>query len=115
MNSITPVSSLARTAVDLVDDVSDKVAANDELVAELADVKDAVNTVARRADGLMNFVSSYRRLTRLPEPDKRRFPVADLLADVKRIVIAQWSDDVIPITINVEPKALELYADRQMI
>ncbi|MEE4281094.1 MAG: PAS domain-containing protein, partial [Pseudomonadales bacterium] len=58
MNSITPVSSLARTAVDLVDDVSHKVAANDELVAELGDVKDAVNTVARRADGLMNFVSS---------------------------------------------------------
>lgn len=115
MNSITPVSSLSRTAVDLVDDVSNKVADNDDLVAELADVKDAVNTVARRADGLMNFVSSYRRLTRLPEPDKKKFPVADLLTDVKRIVVAQWSDEAIPISISVEPQSLELYADRQMI
>jgi nitrogen fixation/metabolism regulation signal transduction histidine kinase len=115
MNSITPVSSLARTAVDLVDDVSHKVAADEELVAELADVKDAVNTVARRADGLMNFVSSYRRLTRLPEPNKSRFAVDDLLAGVRRIVLAQGSDQDIAILISVEPQGLELYADRQMI
>ena len=73
MNSITPVSSLAHTAADLVDDVSGRIADDEEhadLKTELGDVKDAVNTLARRSDGLMEFVTSYRQLTRLPEPDR---------------------------------------------
>ncbi len=112
MNSITPVSSLAKTAVDLVDDVSGKLADNRELVAELADVKDAVNTVARRSDGLMNFVTSYRQLTRLPDPQKTRFAVMDLLADVQRMLGPEANA---AISLAVTPSELDVYADRQMI
>lgn len=115
MNSITPVSSLAKTAADLVEDISDKVAGESDLVAELQDVKDAVTTVARRSDGLMNFVSSYRQLTRLPEPDKTQFAIADLFSDVRRIVTADWSDNGPTLSMNTEPNELGLLADRQMI
>ncbi len=71
MNSITPVASLAKTAVDLIDDARLKVKERPDIVDELTDVSNAVQTVARRSDGLMNFVGSYRRLTRLPLPDKK--------------------------------------------
>ena len=115
MNSITPVSSLAKTAADLVQDVSDKIAGNNELVEELRDVKDAVDTVARRSDGLMKFVSSYRQLTRLPEPNRTRFLVADLFSDVARMVAVNWTDHEPGLTLTIEPDKLELVADRQMI
>ncbi|MDG1707285.1 MAG: hypothetical protein P8H03_00910 [Emcibacteraceae bacterium] len=52
MNSITPVSSLAKTSTDLVDDVIKKVDGQSELIEELTDVRDAVDTVARRSDSL---------------------------------------------------------------
>jgi len=48
MNSITPVSSLARTASDLIDDVSTRLSGDQSIIAELDDVKSAVSTVAIR-------------------------------------------------------------------
>lgn len=113
MNSITPVSSLAKTAADLVDDARERV--TDEAVRdELNDAHDAVNTVARRSDGLMNFVSSYRKLTRPPEPQKQRFPVRDLFADVERMV-SQDLPGTVRLTAMIEPESLELVADRELV
>jgi nitrogen fixation/metabolism regulation signal transduction histidine kinase len=114
MNSITPVSSLARTASDLVSDVRSKTA-DSELAAELDDVQNAVSTVARRSDGLMSFVSSYRQLTRLPTPVKTRFELAELVADVERLGTADWEERSLRFSGAVEPERLSLHADRQMI
>jgi two-component system, NtrC family, nitrogen regulation sensor histidine kinase NtrY len=115
MNSITPVASLARTAADLVDDVSHKLNDNPLLLEELKDVKDAVSTVARRSDGLMEFVTSYRQLTRLPEPARAQFRAADLIADVAALATADWAERDIRLESRIEPDSLTLFADRQMI
>lgn len=113
MNSITPVASLAKTAVDLVDDASSKVK-DQEVVEELADARDAVDTVARRSDGLMAFVSSYRQLTRPPAPEKSRFALRDLFRDVERI-IQQELPPTIELRCTVDPEELDIQADRQLI
>ena len=115
MNSITPVASLAKTAVDLVDDISSKLNDKTELLEELDDVKNAVNTVARRSDGLMNFVSSYRQLTRLPAPEKGRFQLAELFSDVTSMATQGWLEQGLALISNVEPSGLDVFADRQMI
>lgn len=120
MNSITPVASLARTAVDLVDDASSKLPVGGEVADELKDARDAVDTVARRSDSLMDFVQSYRQLTRLPEPDRRTVLIEGLFQDVARITSAEWKaifgDDAGPsLLVNVEPSKLEVSADRKMV
>ncbi len=115
MNSITPVASLAKTAADLVNDVSLKVSGQTDVVRELQDVKDAVKTVARRSDGLMHFVSSYRQLTRLPAPEKSRFLVKDLFADVSRMVRLEWQNKKFELHTHIEPGELDIFADREMI
>ena len=115
MNSITPVASLAKTAVDVVDDVSKKIADKSEVVEELLVVRDAVNTVARRSDGLMNFVSSYQQLTRLPTPEKSRIRLDDLFTDVTRMATVDWLQKGLALLTNVDPGELDVYADRQMV
>jgi len=115
MNSITPVASLAKTAADLVDDVSAQVADKAEIVDALGDVKDAVSTVARRSDGLMNFVSSYRQLTHLPAPQLTRVQLSELFADVTRIATLDWLDKGLALIIEIEPGELDIQADRQMV
>ncbi len=72
MNSITPVTSLATTAIDVVDDVIDKSGPDSAIAEDLADLRDAIGTVARRSDSLVQFVNSYRQLTRLAPPEKKR-------------------------------------------
>ncbi len=115
MNSITPVASLAKTACELVDDAIDKIEGQPEALADLEDVKDAVATVARRSDGLMHFVQSYRRITRLPAPRARSISLADLFSTVHNLVEADWAEQDITLSTEVEPGSLKLYADPDMV
>lgn len=115
MNSITPVASLAKTAVDLVDDVAEQIGDAPELVEELGDVKDAVNTVARRSDSLMQFVSSYRSLTRLPPPVKSAFKLSDIFEQVTKLAAHEWHSKGITLHTLVEPSELDVSADRDMV
>ncbi|MEM8765985.1 MAG: ATP-binding protein [Pseudomonadota bacterium] len=113
MNSLTPVSSLARTAADLVTDVRNRLADEPALVRELDDVQDAVATLARRADGLTAFVGGYRQLLGVPQPERSRFEVAELFDDVARITGSDWAD--VALTKSVTPTGLEIVADRRML
>jgi two-component system, NtrC family, nitrogen regulation sensor histidine kinase NtrY len=61
MNSMTPVTSLAHSAADLMR------TADGGKDAKVADARLAVETLARRADGVMHFVESYRQISRAPE------------------------------------------------
>src|ERR1700678_3018578 len=64
MNSLTPVSSLAATARDLVQDVLSQMPEDDARSSALTDARDALETVARRSEGLLHFVQNHRRLTK---------------------------------------------------
>lgn len=115
MNSITPVASLAKTAVDLVDDAASKVTDNPDVVSELSDVKDAVNTVAKRSDRLNQFVSSYRSLTRLPPPEKQVIKLRDLFGELETLFDKEWAEKGLRLETLVEPGELDLSADREML
>lgn len=115
MNSITPVASLAKTAADLVDDAKSKVTDRPDVVEELADVADAVNTVARRSDGLMNFVTGFRQLTRLPPPKKKTITLDDLISRACVLGTQGWDDKHITLSIDIHPKGLDASLDADMM
>jgi two-component system nitrogen regulation sensor histidine kinase NtrY len=115
MNSITPVASLAKTAVDLLDDAKAKITKHPDIVEELADVSDAIQTVARRSDGLMKFVGSYRRLTRLPPPTKKLVSIQTLFIEAKAIATQDWEDKGISLDTQIIPSELDIKADFDMI
>ena len=115
MNSITPVTSLAKTATDLVDDVVTKVDEDDDLREELQDLRDAVGIVARRSDSLMQFVQSYRQLTRLAPPEKKRVLVRELFESVERLAIAESPNAESALSCEVSPHELDVFADRDLL
>jgi len=119
VNSITPVSSLAYTAADLVEDAKNKVSDHPEIQADLKDVKEAVMIVARRSDGLLSFIRSYRRFSDFTAPEVERFPIEDLFSDITKLINADWQGNIkggeIHLTVRVNPSTLALDADRQMI
>ncbi|OUS25390.1 histidine kinase [Thalassotalea sp. 42_200_T64] len=115
MNSITPVASLSKTAVDLLDDAKSKITEHPELVESLDDVSAAVHTVARRSDGLTKFVGSYRRLTRLPPPNKKMVKLSDLFSQVSTLATQQWFTKGISFSSNIEPGGLDINVDKEMI
>ena len=115
MNSITPVASLAKTTVDLVADCKQKADAYPELSEDLQDISEAVETVARRSDGLIQFVSSYRQLTRLPTPNKNKINVATLFQQSCSLATQLWDKKGIELQVNIEPSELEVTVDKDML
>jgi nitrogen fixation/metabolism regulation signal transduction histidine kinase len=115
MNSITPVASLAKTTVDLVADCKQKADSYPELSEDLQDISEAVETVARRSDGLIQFVSSYRQLTRLPPPNKNKINVSTLFQQSCSLATQQWNKKGIKIQLNIQPSELEVTVDKDML
>jgi two-component system nitrogen regulation sensor histidine kinase NtrY len=107
MNSLTPLTSLAKTAVEAVGRAGPG--------PELDDARVAVGTLERRADRLMHFVQSYRKLTKLPPPRPRAFAVAPFVTDVTRLFRAEWPEARVALEPVVEPGSLELFGDAEQL
>ena len=115
MNSITPVTSLAKTAVDVVDDVIRRDKDGLALGEDLEDLRDAVETVARRSDSLTQFVDSYRQISRLAPPEKKRIPLAEMFETIGKLAKAEWPDRGVDFSWDVQPSGLDVQADRDLL
>jgi len=108
MNSLTPVTSLARTGADLV-------ASAAKTDKSLADAKTATDTVARRAEGILRFVESYREFAHAPDVHRRNFKARPWAEEIMRLALANASEREIDARILVEPKTMTLTADAELL
>jgi nitrogen fixation/metabolism regulation signal transduction histidine kinase/F0F1-type ATP synthase membrane subunit c/vacuolar-type H+-ATPase subunit K len=108
MNSLTPVTSLARTGAELV-----AVAAKRD--PALADAKQATDTVARRAEGILRFVESYREFAQAPDIHRRQFKAAPWAEEIMRLALANASDRKIDARLEVEPQTMSVTADPELL
>ena len=115
MNSLTPVSSLSATARDLVRDVLRQLPADDPRTVTLTDACDALETVARRSEGLLHFVQNHRRLTRPLVAQVQVAPMQRVFARIQRLLATDLAARGIRITTSVEPETLEVAADAELL
>jgi two-component system nitrogen regulation sensor histidine kinase NtrY len=116
MNSVTPISSLASTANEMLTDSPDEREAPKQISDEtIEDVRGAVQTIEKRSKGLLNFVESYRKLTRIPRPNFDIFTVSSLFDRVEQLMKTQIGDNGIYFETSVDPESLELTADSEMV
>lgn len=101
MNSLTPVSSLSRTAQELLAD--SKTNLNE---MDFADLNTALDAIHRRARGLVEFVSSYRSLSNIPAAKPETVSINDLLGRLYALSIASWSARGGKINVSCEPSSL---------
>jgi two-component system, NtrC family, nitrogen regulation sensor histidine kinase NtrY len=115
MNSLTPMSSLAATARDLVRDVLSQMPEGDPRTGALTDARDALETVARRSEGLLHFVQNHRRLTKPLVTRMQVAPLERVFARVHRLLATELAANDIQMTTGVEPPTLELAADADLL
>src|SRR4051812_27988561 len=108
MNSLTPVTSLARTGADLVATAAKREPA-------LSDAKTATETVARRAEGILRFVESYREFANAPDIHRRQFKARPWAEEIMRLALANASDREIDARVEIEPKTMSLTADPELL
>lgn len=84
MNALTPIASLAESALSALEDTP----------SPAGPLRDMVGTLARRAAGLLNFTQTYRELARLPEPTLAPTSLPLLFDDLARMFEARWGGRV---------------------
>lgn len=109
MNSVTPISSLAGTVNNMLNDSKPL---SEESVY---DVKNAVATIQKRSEGLIHFVENYRNLTKIPKPNFEIFKISQLFDRLNKLLYDDFANSAIELSFSVEPETLELTADPELI
>jgi nitrogen fixation/metabolism regulation signal transduction histidine kinase len=104
MNSLTPVTSLARSGADLV-------AAAGRDGTDLEQARVATETVARRAEGILHFVQSYREFAQTPEVHRRSFEAKPWGEEILRLALASAGERALDARREVGPAPVSSGAD----
>lgn len=115
MNSVTPISSLAATVNSMLIQQSQQDTNDEDTSISIEDVQAAVQTIKKRSEGLLQFVESYRKLTRIPKPDIQIISVSSLFKRIKQLMGTDIKKKEIQFTIQINPESLELTADSALI
>jgi nitrogen fixation/metabolism regulation signal transduction histidine kinase len=115
MNSITPVASLAQTTADIVEDVRHELPENHPQKENIEKINNAAITMSRRAGHLMQFVTNFRQLMRLPKPNRQSTRLQDLFDHVIQIIRVDNFYSKAKLVTEITPKGLELNIDREQI
>ena len=103
MNSLTPVTSLSETLLSLPGAQKDE------------ELRQGLETIHITGKELINFVTSYRKLTRLPSPEPTLFDVRPFLERMIQIANHQHPNTNIRITLEEVQEDLMAFADENMM
>lgn len=112
MNSVTPISSLASTVNNILNNTKDNQALNEE---QTDDIKNAVRTIEKRSKGLIDFVDNYRNLTKIPKPDFKIVAVEQLFNRLYKLLKNDIEKYKIEFQTEIAPASLEITADPGLI
>ena len=102
MNSVTPITSLSDTLLSLADTKDEEIC-------------NGLQTISSTGKGLLSFVESYRRFTRIPVPEPSLFYVKAFIDRMVELAKHQNPDGNISFRTDVSPTDLILYADENLI
>ncbi|MEQ8361002.1 MAG: ATP-binding protein [Cytophagales bacterium] len=116
MNSVTPISSLASTVDDaIVGHITDNPKPLEVNKEDLEDMHMAIQTIKRRSESLIKFVSDFRNMTRIPFPSKTLFHVKDLMEHIHHLMKPDIQKADVNFEMEIEPDNMSLNADRDQI
>ena len=115
MNSLTPVTSLAQTAEGLIAQVAKNLPEGDPNLPALTDAGEALETLAKRSEGLLHFVQNHRRITKRVVAKLERVRIERIFARLGRLLAADLAARSIELTLTVEPQTLEIEADAELL
>lgn len=115
MNSIAPITSLSESLCKFFT-IDGRPALPEELnETTIGTTLRGLNVIKEQGNGLMLFVESYRKLTRLPKPDKIVFKVDDLVNRIKVLYSSLQNSEKVKLVVTVNPPEMELLADENQI
>ena len=113
MNSMTPISSLVKTIDEWLLEMGE--GPNGQQFTDMQEIQEAITTIQKRSEGLIHFVESYRKLTRIPQPNFQIIKVNELFKRVVQLMEKELEENNIELSQVIEPKDLTVMADAELI
>lgn len=102
MNSVTPITSLSDTLLSLTENKDEE-------------IRRGLQTISTTGKGLLDFVESYRKFTRIPAPKPSLFYIKDFINRMVEVARHQNPCSNVRFQIDIDPSDLILYADENLI
>ena len=115
MNSITPITSLSESLYNIYSNDGYPVLPEQISVKNITTTLQGLNVIKEQGKGLMSFVESYRKLTRVPEPGKKVFKLTDLLNRVQILYNSLDKSYRIKLTFSTDDRDMQINADQNLI
>jgi len=116
MNSVTPISSLANTVED---ELEEKLSNGQEIktitTEEVEDLHLAVKTIQKRSAGLIRFVQDFRNLTHIPKPKISSVKVKPMIEQIVMLMKTEIEENHVQLSMIVEPEDMTINADKELI
>lgn len=113
MNSVAPLSSLSSTLNWRFSKSDGLSAPDDDSLFE--DTKNALRIIETRSRGLIDFVGSYRKLTKIPELNISVIQVNEIFRDVYQLMNKEAIDAGVSITVHKIDPEKKIRADKKLI
>lgn len=115
MNSITPITSLSETISGIFSADGKPVQPEELSEDKVTMALQGLDIIKERGKGLMSFVESYRKLTKIPDPVKKTFRVSDLITRIKVIYNSLKNNENIELSVSLKNPDHEIFADENLI
>jgi two-component system, NtrC family, nitrogen regulation sensor histidine kinase NtrY len=117
MNSITPISSMTATLIDMIGNGSSNESSPSAGISleDIGEMREALKTIHHRSEGLMSFVNSYRNMTLIPKPKFKLLSVSEFFRRIEKLLNHKLTGNNIAFQWAVEPETLELTADPNLL
>lgn len=111
MNSIAPITSLSDTLLSLHKDNAPEI--------DTSQLKDntinGLHVISETGKGLISFVESYRKFTRIPKPEREYIDMNEFIH--RMVILCSMEPYFVNVTIQTEihPENLKIYADPNLL
>ena len=92
MNSATPISSLTETTLGMLEENGEQKALEKIDQQNISDIRFSLQTIQRRSENMLNFVSDYRELSKVPLPRIAEVDVPTLVDGVLKLFESQLQE-----------------------
>ncbi len=111
MNTVAPITSLSQTILGYFKNLEGK-APDEKIIGNTIKGMEVIN---ERGAGLISFVETYRKLTRLPQPDKQPISLNEFFDGTITLINYRPEKDNVIISGEVIPRNLEIVADKKQL
>ena len=112
MNSIAPISSLADTLKNRLQQSINRL---NNTAGSVDDLEVGIDTIKRRSEGLLKFAETYRNLNKITTPNLKKIYVRDLFENLSQLMQPTLDQKMIEMEIVLKDTDLILEADTNLV